>query len=432
MQARVSTPTATASVFRNVKDLSSPPKPTAAPMDAAEDDEREDENCANGVTCYDPPFRLPEQVRCHCMHIYAERLANGGSGAYHCTCRAASMDGFYFDYARNVYVPIPRPEPDLIVPHLYLGDLKNAMSPLQLQHFLITHILSVMPVTETRHLRACLPPQLLDAHRAVSANDSIDENLGCHFDAINTYIDSVIGEETGEPGKDTATGNNMLVHCHWGMSRSASVVIAYVMHRYCLTFCEAGWLVKKRRPITFPNDAFLRQLRDFESYRLVTFCIRYNTRFGQNLYIVGGHTRALGGWWRWTSRNMMTWHTGGVWRITLPVLRTQFAYKYAVVEELPQGANTGDLMPDERVIDDEIVVRPESARWEGAEESWYGADPSQVQRRRRRVRVRWETCANRWFGGDRVYVSDWWNATPAPGAVSLSGGGGPRCHSAAE
>lgn len=45
------------------------------------------------------------------------------------------------------------------------------------------------------------------------------------------------------------------------MSRSAAVVIAYMMAKHSLTFEEAFYLVKAKRTITYPNSGFIAQLK---------------------------------------------------------------------------------------------------------------------------------------------------------------------------
>jgi protein-tyrosine phosphatase len=45
---------------------------------------------------------------------------------------------------------------------------------------------------------------------------------------------------------------NVLVHCMAGVSRSATLVIAYFMHSRSLPFKDAFNLVKSRRKIVFP------------------------------------------------------------------------------------------------------------------------------------------------------------------------------------
>jgi protein-tyrosine phosphatase len=61
-----------------------------------------------------------------------------------------------------------------------------------------------------------------------------------------------------------SSGGTVLVHCFAGISRSASCVIAYLMHENNVPFFEAMSYVRKRRHIVFPNFGFQRQLMDFE------------------------------------------------------------------------------------------------------------------------------------------------------------------------
>merc|ERR1712045_1042313 len=52
--------------------------------------------------------------------------------------------------------------------------------------------------------------------------------------------------------------------CNDGMSRSASLVIAYLMQKYGLDFKAALNHVQTRRFCVQPNDGFEQQLREFE------------------------------------------------------------------------------------------------------------------------------------------------------------------------
>jgi hypothetical protein len=55
-------------------------------------------------------------------------------------------------------------------------------------------------------------------------------------------------------------GHTVLVHCAAGISRSASVVIAYLMMTRGMTLAEAYQYAKSRRPIVEPNPGFIQQL----------------------------------------------------------------------------------------------------------------------------------------------------------------------------
>lgn len=56
----------------------------------------------------------------------------------------------------------------------------------------------------------------------------------------------------------------VLVHCQQGVSRSATLVIAYVMFANALGYAEAFRYVKSKRSIVSPNVGFLCQLRDWD------------------------------------------------------------------------------------------------------------------------------------------------------------------------
>lgn len=56
----------------------------------------------------------------------------------------------------------------------------------------------------------------------------------------------------------------VLVHCVAGISRSATIVIAYLMKEMGMDYADAYNYVKERRRIINPNSGFKRQLRQFE------------------------------------------------------------------------------------------------------------------------------------------------------------------------
>ena len=67
--------------------------------------------------------------------------------------------------------------------------------------------------------------------------------------------------------------NRVLVHCNLGISRSTSLILAYLMKTFNATLLEAFKYLRHRRPIVCPNLGFLHQLIDFE-YEL--FSYRYS------------------------------------------------------------------------------------------------------------------------------------------------------------
>ena len=56
---------------------------------------------------------------------------------------------------------------------------------------------------------------------------------------------------------------NVLVHCIAGVSRSVSMVLAYLIREHAMTYEQAYTLVKQRRKIIHPNDGFIDQLKKY-------------------------------------------------------------------------------------------------------------------------------------------------------------------------
>jgi len=55
-----------------------------------------------------------------------------------------------------------------------------------------------------------------------------------------------------------------LVHCAAGISRSSTIVIAYLMQAMQFSLTEAFKYVREKRPIISPNDGFSRQLQVYQ------------------------------------------------------------------------------------------------------------------------------------------------------------------------
>jgi len=136
-----------------------------------------------------------------------------------------------------------------ILPSLYLGNERDASNRELLQSLSITHILNV-----TSQIPLHFEDDKALTYKRLPATDSCSQNLKQYFDDAVSFIDEA-----------TSKGQKVLVHCQAGVSRSASIVIAYIMTRRSVGMLEAYRYVKARRAIVAPNFNFMGQLLAYET-----------------------------------------------------------------------------------------------------------------------------------------------------------------------
>uniref|UniRef100_H2Z832 Tyrosine-protein phosphatase domain-containing protein n=1 Tax=Ciona savignyi TaxID=51511 RepID=H2Z832_CIOSA len=146
-----------------------------------------------------------------------------------------------------------RRDMQLILPGLYLGPLQVACkSNLQcLLDHKISHIVCVRENMEKKFVRPNFPDTF--KYLTVLVQDNPCENIMTHFAVVNSFIDDAL-ENNGV----------ILVHGNAGISRSATLVIAYVMQKFGMPSDEAYMYVRDRRFCINPNAGFLQQLKEYE------------------------------------------------------------------------------------------------------------------------------------------------------------------------
>ncbi|KAJ7148557.1 protein-tyrosine phosphatase-like protein [Mycena crocata] len=132
---------------------------------------------------------------------------------------------------------------------LYLGSMAAAHDRDLLREHRVNHLVQVLEVP--------WQPQSDDAefsYHRIDIEDRSSAALSGHLAEACDYIRTSL-----------KNGDNVLVHCQQGVSRSASIVIAYLIRDRAMTYDSAFELVKRRRQCIKPNSGFVKALREWES-----------------------------------------------------------------------------------------------------------------------------------------------------------------------
>ncbi|KAJ7486504.1 phosphatases II, partial [Mycena latifolia] len=127
---------------------------------------------------------------------------------------------------------------------LYLGSMAALGEPALLRTHAIRHLVQVLDPSPMSYHRI----DLADSTSAASAAD-----LHAALPDACAYIAAALDK-----------GENVLVHCHQGVSRSASIVIAFLIHDHHMSYDGAHALVRGRRLCVRPNKGFEGALREWE------------------------------------------------------------------------------------------------------------------------------------------------------------------------
>lgn len=144
-------------------------------------------------------------------------------------------------------LPVANIGPTRILPNLYLGCQRDVLNKELMQQNGIGYVLNAS--------NTCPKPDFIpESHfLRVPVNDSFCEKILPWLDKSVDFIE-----------KAKASNGCVLIHCLAGISRSATIAIAYIMKRMDMSLDEAYRFVKEKRPTISPNFNFMGQLMDYE------------------------------------------------------------------------------------------------------------------------------------------------------------------------
>ncbi|XP_069493684.1 serine/threonine/tyrosine-interacting protein isoform X2 [Ambystoma mexicanum] len=190
------------------------------------------------------------------------------------------------DDVKLEFPPLPRFKEDSeeILPGLFLGPYSSAMKSKlpALQKCGITHIVCVRQNIEANFVK----PNFHQIFRylVLDIADNPVENIIRFFSVTKEFIDGSL-----------QTGGKVLVHGNAGISRSAALVIAYIMETFGVKYRDAFTYVQERRFCINPNAGFVHQLQEYEAIYLAKLTIKMMTplQLGRSITLQPGTTGGL-------------------------------------------------------------------------------------------------------------------------------------------
>ena len=131
---------------------------------------------------------------------------------------------------------------------LYLGSFENACDLKELRRNKILFVLNCAKECNNEKL----PKEIKELH--LNVKDDVDFDIMRFFDQSNEFINNV-----------RTKGGSILVHCKLGLSRSPTIIAAYLVKYFGFNVNSALTFIRKKRPKISPNQGFIEQLQEYEN-----------------------------------------------------------------------------------------------------------------------------------------------------------------------
>lgn len=154
----------------------------------------------------------------------------------------------YINTSTSFYKSIPYDNGniDQIYPRIYLSNLPTSLNRNLLKEFGITDIISIITGGISVY------PEDFNYYQ-LDCIDTDRDYIKQYFEKTNQIIDDILSD----PNK------KVLIHCVCGVSRSATIAIAYLIKKHGLDPKTIIKQIKKHRKIINPNPGFIEQLEEY-------------------------------------------------------------------------------------------------------------------------------------------------------------------------
>lgn len=164
----------------------------------------------------------------------------------------------------------PPSVPSQLLPHLYIGSLRNAEDHNMLQRLNISHVLNVAGTRKFDLTKSPYPKDIgVREYLMIPAEDHDAYNIVQHFFEANAFIN-----------RAKRVGGKALVHCNLGVNRCGALCAAYLLIEERLPLLEVVRFLKKKRGVVLCNKGFRRQILRYAMARGLIEVVNNGNKYG--------------------------------------------------------------------------------------------------------------------------------------------------------